>query len=364
MSEKEFELYLSLLSRFLRLSPSQRAEVADELRDHLEERLEELTAQGLTREDAIRVALDEFGEAAELSTHFTQLARKRRRRLIMRLTAGSVFTVSAILLLALFLQPEMPPQNVGARLVAQQAETASDEETTKTSAMPVAEDSTASLADNKSVENKLRQKLPITIKEGSTLVEALHLLSDKLQVDIVTRWDQLEEEGIQRDMQVSFDMQHTTVPAATVLELLLDPIGIGYVVRDGFIYVTTRIQIEEKEEFLETRIYNIRDLLQAQTDATDLIRLVHFANNAAWQHEDGFGGSVTWYDGLLAIRQTQEVHRQIAANFEKLRAAAELQAWGPDGPVPLPTVSAWCSEGVRALQHPAEHPSRGGGGFF
>jgi hypothetical protein len=37
MSEREFELYLSLLSRFLRLNPNQREEIADELRDHLAE---------------------------------------------------------------------------------------------------------------------------------------------------------------------------------------------------------------------------------------------------------------------------------------------------------------------------------------
>jgi hypothetical protein len=39
MPEQDFELYLSLLSRFLRLKPAQRDEIADELRDHLEERL-------------------------------------------------------------------------------------------------------------------------------------------------------------------------------------------------------------------------------------------------------------------------------------------------------------------------------------
>ncbi len=57
MSEREFEIYLSLLSRFLRLKPDQRGEIADELRDHLAERLEELTAEGLSREEAIQRAL-------------------------------------------------------------------------------------------------------------------------------------------------------------------------------------------------------------------------------------------------------------------------------------------------------------------
>ena len=63
MSEPEFEIYLSLLSKFLRLDAAQKADIAEELRIHLEERLAELTAEGQSREDAIRLALEEFGDA-------------------------------------------------------------------------------------------------------------------------------------------------------------------------------------------------------------------------------------------------------------------------------------------------------------
>ncbi len=42
MSEQEFDLYLKLLAKCLRLTSGQRELIADELRDHLEERLEEL----------------------------------------------------------------------------------------------------------------------------------------------------------------------------------------------------------------------------------------------------------------------------------------------------------------------------------
>ena len=39
MSEHEFEAYLNLLARTLRLSDAQREQIAGELRDHLEARL-------------------------------------------------------------------------------------------------------------------------------------------------------------------------------------------------------------------------------------------------------------------------------------------------------------------------------------
>src|SRR5438445_3393934 len=100
MPEQDFELYLSLLSRFLRLKTPQRAEIADELRDHLEARLEELAAQGMARDQAIKAALEEFGDAAELAHHFTHAAHIRNRRLIMRFTFGTALALAFALVVA------------------------------------------------------------------------------------------------------------------------------------------------------------------------------------------------------------------------------------------------------------------------
>src|SRR5262249_30318716 len=119
MPENEFELYLSLLGRFLRLKPAQRGEIADELRDHLEARLDELSLQGLSREQAIRAALDEFGDAAELATHFTRIAQIRRRRLIMRCTAGSIAALGAMILMSWAFAPGNAPVNAPQLAMAQ-----------------------------------------------------------------------------------------------------------------------------------------------------------------------------------------------------------------------------------------------------
>lgn len=108
MPEEDFELYLSLLKKFLRISAAQGESIAAELRDHLEYRLAELEARGLPREAAIREALDEFGDANELARHFTSLARTRKRRLIMRLTMSSVAVLAGLLLVATAFWPETP----------------------------------------------------------------------------------------------------------------------------------------------------------------------------------------------------------------------------------------------------------------
>ncbi len=98
MSEQEFDLYLKRLCRGLGLTSQQRRQISDELRDHLEERLQELAGCGVPRDQAVLQALDEFGDASVLAGRFTTIARLKRRRLLVHLSLSSV----ALLAVALF----------------------------------------------------------------------------------------------------------------------------------------------------------------------------------------------------------------------------------------------------------------------
>ncbi|MEM6394061.1 MAG: polysaccharide biosynthesis/export family protein [Planctomycetota bacterium] len=88
MPEAEFEAYLAEMAERLGLSPDERAAIADELRDHLESRLTELTAGGVDREPAVRRVLAEFGGAKRLADRFARVkaralhgqGRRRSRR--------------------------------------------------------------------------------------------------------------------------------------------------------------------------------------------------------------------------------------------------------------------------------------------
>jgi len=87
------------------------------LRDHLQERLDELAQSGVPREKAVLQALDEFGDAAVLAGHFTTIAQLKRRRFLMRLSLGSVAALAAAMLIAFAFWPENravqgPPQVV------------------------------------------------------------------------------------------------------------------------------------------------------------------------------------------------------------------------------------------------------------
>src|SRR5947207_13586100 len=97
MSDREFENYLALLSRLLNLSAKHRARIAGELRTHLEDRLDDLIGQGVSHDDAVRQALEEFGDAAGLAGQFVAISRNRKRRWLMRMTT---FSAAAIVLVA------------------------------------------------------------------------------------------------------------------------------------------------------------------------------------------------------------------------------------------------------------------------
>ncbi|MEM9753607.1 MAG: permease prefix domain 1-containing protein, partial [Planctomycetota bacterium] len=83
--------------------------IADELRSHLEERLDELQADGHDRDEAIRLALDEFGDANALAADFTHTLRHARRtrtrRRLMQTTAGTLMAAAVVTFAVMTLTP-------------------------------------------------------------------------------------------------------------------------------------------------------------------------------------------------------------------------------------------------------------------
>ena len=106
MSQQEFDNYLALLVRLLRIAPQQREQVAEEFRAHLEDRLDDLLARGISRDQAVSLALEEFGDAAGLAAQLAQISTIRKRRWYMKVSAFSVAGLAAAVLLAIALWPE------------------------------------------------------------------------------------------------------------------------------------------------------------------------------------------------------------------------------------------------------------------
>ena len=141
MSAGEFDAYLKALGSLLRMKPGQRAELADEFRDHLETRLEELTAAGVPRAEAVETALEEFGDAAglasQVSTAFTSLSRRRRRKFLMRITASAAATLACgLAVVYLFAPPNRALRPPGPALAQEDAAPATPPPDAGTSSAP------------------------------------------------------------------------------------------------------------------------------------------------------------------------------------------------------------------------------------
>ncbi|MFN0199409.1 MAG: permease prefix domain 1-containing protein [Planctomycetaceae bacterium] len=275
MSQQEFELYLSLLGRFLRLNAAQRSEIADELRDHLEERLDELKSQGLSQDEAVRQALHEFGDASELATHFTQLAKLRRRRILMRSMYASVGAATAVILL-MWGMMRTPEPLLNQDVVAQSEVTeVAQVKSPDADAFPTVNESadvkagqsdgpaTGTSDHQAEIEKKLATKLDKVDFIDIPLRDTLVYISEQIQVDILFDERSLKESGVTLDEPVTLSLQHTQVSAATAIELVFErAAGTGvltYKIRDGFIYVQPTATSRDD---VSIEIYNVRDLLE------------------------------------------------------------------------------------------------------
>ncbi len=307
MSEADFDLYLTLLNRFMRLTPRQGEAIGDELRDHLESRLEDLARGGMSREAAIRQALEEFGDATHLAQHFTSLARARHRRMIMRCSIGT--GLAALLLVGFFMAfaPSTPAPH-GATMSSVQA---------KEDASPKVQGQVKSAKDNRTVEaiecelDQWRMKAEIL---DSTLGDSLNFIADSIKVDIVLK-------GGDPNQLVKLMVHRREVSARTVLELLLDQVGgLSYQVRDGYIYVT------DTPQSLETRVYDCRELLidaNQDSSAEMLINVISTTVLPESWNLNGGHATCAAFNGSLVIKQSPQAHREIEQLLDMLRKASK-----------------------------------------
>ena len=396
MSDPEFDAYLRALGSFLRLNESQRAEIADEFRDHLETRLEELQEAGVPRDEAVGAALGEFGDAASLAAHFTSLSRRRRRKFLMRLTFTTA-ACTALLAFAFWAFAPPGPNGPGPLPVAAQdepepevAEPAADVAEATPLPDPAAPANAVDRLKYERLEMLLKQAAIIPDYFEQPLRDVLDQLASDFDVSFFADRAALRADGVDLNDELVTIPRIEGVSLRTMLELVLEPAELTFINRAGLIYVTTSAAAED---VLLTRIYNVRDLLEGLEprpadpgaaagrqggggqgggglgggggafsvppgfvpslsnavagqfgggggaaekkpcpdgrliypvdDLIDLLLNVTGGsdNGGAWVETEGIGGEVRQFDGLLAVRQTAEVHRQIEAVLADLRAA-------------------------------------------
>ncbi len=112
----------------------------------------------------------------------------------------------------------------------------------------------------KRIREELNQETDLNIIEGTTLFDAIEFISRRHDIPILPEWDgALADESIDRDLPV--ELQVTGIPLRSALRLLLNPLQLTYIIQDDVMKITTQIAVEEEEDFLETRIYPVGDLV-------------------------------------------------------------------------------------------------------
>jgi hypothetical protein len=264
MSEQDFELYLKLLSRCLALTSRQREQIADELRDHLEERLDELARAGLPREKAVVQALDEFGDAAVLAAHFTTIARLKRRRFLMRLSFGSAVALAAGLLIAFAFWPEnravRGPASVLADNKPKHPATANKPlapARVTTSSDVVQHPLSSDVGQQPRIEEALDQTTDFTI-DPQPLKDAVDFIAQRFQIPILLDRKALEDASVDTSTEVR--LPYAGLKLRQMLTLLLDQMGqpMGFDIRDGVLWFSTRERVEERRFVV---VYDCRDLV-------------------------------------------------------------------------------------------------------
>ena len=250
MSQQEFENYLALLTRLLRIDPKQREQVASEFRSHLEDRLDELLERGVARETAIQTALEEFGDAAALAAEYVALSRNRKRRLIMRLTTASV---AASVLIAAAIFTFWPGTNAGPGPAA----TVAQDTDNKAPGVPGKAPATRAPA----LDDKLSKRIDAEFID-TPLKDVLAYLHDTTGISFYVKKKRLQDAGVEIDVPVNISLQ--AIRVSTLLDLVLEELGLVYTEKDELIIITTA---EDADATMEVRVYDCRDLIAMPASA-------------------------------------------------------------------------------------------------
>jgi hypothetical protein len=350
MSQREFQNYLGLLGRLLRLRTTQRKAIEEELRAHMEERFAALTSQGIGPEQAVSLALAEFGDAAALAAEFTAISRLQKRRWMMRFTIGSIAATILLSAVVVSLWPDGSGKLADTLAQAQQVEKPAPPRAEQPTA-PKAEESAPKQDANARTQAKLEAHTDAEFQE-IPLKDMLGHLAAAAKVQVYVDRLPLDDQGIDA-ATAPITINLKDVPAEMVLRLVLRQHGLAYMLDHGVVIVTTP---EVVQNDLEIEVYSIGDLVQpggqpvaltavaggqsvapsfppgageiaaaiaARPDATELMDLITSTVDPTSWEQVGGPARMREYRRTLVIAQTYQGHRKVKTLLEGLRQAIE-----------------------------------------
>ena len=335
MNHRELENYLAVVSRLLRLTSKQRTQLQEELRDHLEFRVAELLEDGLSEEDAIQVAIEDFGDADVMANQFNEIAGQRKKRLTARFT---VMATAVCFLLILFVFAIWPlesrfgaPNHTNAATDAiqnrihglnqnQNTENPNTpEKPEKPIAQPQPELVKIAVPLNIALQQRLRQIVSIEF-EQTTLGEALEELNTLYQLNLVIPDE--ANTALISNQECRLTMRNVSLE--TALEHLLAPQKLTFLKRDGCVWLTLS-ENSSDAKYHERRILEISPHLTWLKKAADkanqndgglttnaqLIQLISQSVSPDSWTETGGSGSLQIIGNILIVTNERAITNQV-----------------------------------------------------
>jgi hypothetical protein len=170
---------------------------------------------------------------------------------------------------------------------------------------------------------------PIEFVE-TPLKDVVEYLKDTAHVEILLDEPALKDAGVDPEVPITRNLRG--IPLADVLDILLDRHGLMWTVHNDVMWITSPTKIES-DEFFETRVYNVGDLVVYQDlkgvkfdDYSPLSdTIVDTIANKTWENNGGNGtihGESLGTAKVLIVAQSYRVHRQIATLLSGIRDAA------------------------------------------
>ena len=186
--EPAIDAWLAVVSRLMRLPERTRTDICNELREHLRERVRDLLLSGCDERSAVRSAISELGETAQLARRFEAADRPAGRRLLMHailtLVGGGAIAAGIIAF----------NPNRGATHVARFGEATAVQETPK------------SLTDAR-----------VSLGSDSHMRAAVEAVATEAKMGLMAEWDGIQEAGIDAESPMGLSFKELAAPRALTL---------------------------------------------------------------------------------------------------------------------------------------------------
>lgn len=157
--------------------------------------------------------------------------------------------------------------------------------------------------------------------------DVMEFVRDKHKANIVLDAFELHEAGIDESTPITIELSGITL--RTAFRLILEPLGLTWIIRDEVILITTQSKIDTE---LFTRIYPVADLAESAEELEVLAHTIEQGTNGRWitllpvTVPPQVGGTISEVPRVhsLVVKQSQPVHEEIVELLTQLRAAQAL----------------------------------------